>query len=238
MRTNWRNLYAISTFAVTFLVPPFHSPLTHVWLWFILILLYDKFLKLLEAVGRERCNKNNRGERALVFIITLTPDDFHQSCKHVPKEGLPRLPPPACSLAPQWDTEWEQMGNKHKSSKQSTGREKHHDTIRLPVRRFSYQARSVGTRSSHLHVKSFLCWWARVARFCCVFFETCVCREAAGPWHWLTAPQHPPCSAGFCSFGPPCPGLQGTCVHWKTGNFCNEQLAPFCALQQRDMHKH
>lgn len=120
MRKNWGNLYCYVSLCSNFPFPSFPLPPTHAWLRFILILLYDKFLKRLEAVGRERCNKNNRGERALVLIITLTPNDFHQSCKHVPKEGFTRLLPCAHGLAPQRDTEWEQMGgNKHIPGKQT-----------------------------------------------------------------------------------------------------------------------
>lgn len=108
MRTNERNFTGCINLCINFPFPSFPLPLMHAWLQFILILLYDKFPKLLEAVGRERCNKNNRGERALVLIITLTPNDFHQSCKHVPKEGFTRLLPSVHSLAPEWDTESKQ----------------------------------------------------------------------------------------------------------------------------------
>lgn len=59
-------LLVIAASGVTFSSPLNLSllfPLPCVWLRFILILLYNKFLKLLKATGRQRCNKNNRGER-------------------------------------------------------------------------------------------------------------------------------------------------------------------------------
>lgn len=237
MKTNWRNLYAISIFVVSFLVPPFHSPLTHAWLRFILILLYDKFLKLLEAVGRERCNKNNRGERALVLIITLTPNDFHQSCKHAPKQGLTRLLPSARSLAPQGDTEWEQTEgtNTNLVNRAQTGKKAMTPLACLYV--------DLASKQWLVHIHPTLMWNPSCTdepKSCqvllCFLWDLCVPGDSrSSELAHGTQPAVLDSAASGCLAQhrrvPVC-----TKKHSKHGLFCNKQFAQFCALHWRDKH--
>lgn len=100
-----------------------------------MILLYEKFLKVLEAIGRERCNKNKKGQRrSLGLTITVSANVFHHCwtvANTLPRRGLSDCSSllVAClevkiSFAVRSRLIEQTGGNRHKSRKHSRQTEK------------------------------------------------------------------------------------------------------------------